>query len=120
MKQEIILLDVETQADFFLPGGSMYTQEAMNVRSQVYRLFEWASKNHHSIISTVLRSGISICARIAASVGSPGEGDSCINDHEVLPASDLLELSSAPCSYKMALSVPGFTATFSATGSATG
>jgi len=55
MKQEIILLDVETQADFFLPGGSMYTQEAMNVRSQVYRLFEWASKNHHSIISTVLR-----------------------------------------------------------------
>ena len=55
MKQEIILLDIAMQADFFLPGGSMYTKEAMNVRSQVYQLFEWASKNHHPVISTVLR-----------------------------------------------------------------
>ena len=43
------------QADFFLPGGSMYTQEAMSVRSQVYKLFEWASENQHPVISTVLR-----------------------------------------------------------------
>jgi nicotinamidase-related amidase len=53
--QEIILLDVEMQADFFLPDGSMYTQEAMNVRSQVYKLFEWANQNNHPVISTVLR-----------------------------------------------------------------
>lgn len=55
MAHEIILLDVAMQADFFLPGGSMYTQAGLNVRAQVYRLFEWAEKNRHPVISTVLR-----------------------------------------------------------------
>ncbi|MCK5113427.1 MAG: isochorismatase family protein [Phycisphaerae bacterium] len=50
-----MLLDVAMQADFFLPGGSMYTTEAMNVRAQMYRLFEWAMSNNHPVISTVLR-----------------------------------------------------------------
>ncbi len=53
--QEIVLLDIATQADFFLPGGSMYTREATGVRLQVYKLFKWARQNHYPIISTVLR-----------------------------------------------------------------
>ena len=55
MTQEIIVLDVAMQADFFLPGGSMFTQNGLDVRSQVYRLFEWADKNCYPVISTVLR-----------------------------------------------------------------
>ncbi len=55
MTQEIILLDIATQADFFFPCGSMYTPQGVNVRSQIYKLFGWAKKNHHPVISTVLR-----------------------------------------------------------------
>lgn len=50
-----ILLDVETQRDFFAPGGSCYTSAAAAAAKQIYRLFSWARANEIPVLSTVLR-----------------------------------------------------------------
>ena len=55
MKYERILLDVETQKDFFSPDGSIYTPQAREAERQIYRLVSWARKNQVPVISTVLR-----------------------------------------------------------------
>lgn len=48
-------MDIETQHDFFVPGGSLYTLAASDCAEQVYRLFRWARVNRVPVISTVLR-----------------------------------------------------------------
>ena len=51
-----ILLEMETQRDFFLPGGSCYKRGAPVVAGKIYRLFSWARRNEIPVISTVLRN----------------------------------------------------------------
>ncbi len=72
-----ILLDMETQADFFLPGGSCFNDKSLPAASNVYRLFEWARLNRMPVISTVLRvrpSGVGPLARVPhCREGSAGE-----------------------------------------------
>ena len=53
--RELILLDVETQRDFFVPGGACYTSQADPVRANVYSLIDWASQAKCPVLSTVLR-----------------------------------------------------------------
>jgi len=55
MKYQCILLDLETQRDFFAPGGSCYKPPTARAARQIYRLFKWARKNRIPVISTVLR-----------------------------------------------------------------
>ena len=55
MKFKRILLDIEAQHDFFVPGGSCYTRIASHRAQQIYRLFRWAARNRVPVISTVLR-----------------------------------------------------------------
>jgi nicotinamidase-related amidase len=55
MRYERILLDVESQHDFFAPGGSCYSREASERAANIYRLFGWARRNEVPVISTVLR-----------------------------------------------------------------
>ena len=55
MKYQCILLDLETQRDFFAPGGSCYRPQAARAARQIYRLFGWARKSRIPVISTVLR-----------------------------------------------------------------
>lgn len=50
-----ILLDIETQQDFFDPSGTCYTRKARKVASNIRRLFHWAKKNAIPVVSTVLR-----------------------------------------------------------------
>ncbi len=55
MKQELFLLDIETQTDFFLPRGSRFTPQAHQAAENIYRLFDWAWDRQIPVISTVLR-----------------------------------------------------------------
>lgn len=57
MKQDkdFILIDLETQRDFFMPDGSFYTPRAGEVRKNIYTLFDWARCEHIPVISSVLR-----------------------------------------------------------------
>ena len=55
MDYERIVMDVETQRDFFLPSGSLYTPEAAEAARNVYRIFEWVRGHNIPVISTVLR-----------------------------------------------------------------
>ena len=55
MKHETILLDIETQRDFFDPAGTCYAPEADEVAKRIGRLFNWAWLNRVPVISTVLR-----------------------------------------------------------------
>ncbi len=55
MNFDLVLLDIETQRDFFVPGGSCYRPSANNVRCNIYALFDWARANDQPVISTVLR-----------------------------------------------------------------
>jgi len=55
MKFERILLDIETQRDFFDPGGSCYTRSASETAKRIYRLFAWVRSNRIPVISTALR-----------------------------------------------------------------
>ncbi|MBN1943344.1 MAG: isochorismatase family protein [Phycisphaerae bacterium] len=55
MTYDLILLDIEVQRDFFLSQGRCYTHEADAARSNIYSLFDWAKRNDHPILSTVLR-----------------------------------------------------------------
>jgi len=55
MVHDRILLDIETQRDFFEPGQNCYTPDASSVARSIYSLFSWARINHVPVISTVLR-----------------------------------------------------------------
>lgn len=55
MPRRRILLDMETQRDFFAPGGSCYRKESSSVAQNIYRLVRWAFEDGIPIISTVLR-----------------------------------------------------------------
>lgn len=55
MNYDLILLDIETQRDFFLPAGCCYTPPAADARKNIYRLFDWAKTNDQPVVSTVLR-----------------------------------------------------------------
>jgi nicotinamidase-related amidase len=52
---ERIILDVETQRDFFSPGGSLYNSTAAAAAKKIYSLFDWAKKEEIPVMSTVLR-----------------------------------------------------------------
>ncbi len=55
MKYDRILLDMEIQRDFFLPGGSCYTKSNRRNLDNIYQLFQWARKARVPVISTLLR-----------------------------------------------------------------
>jgi len=55
VKPEPVLLDVQTQRDFFLPSGSYFTPQAGAAAGRIYRLFQWARDNRVPVISTLLR-----------------------------------------------------------------
>ena len=55
MKCERILLDIETQRDFFGRGGSCFSSQAREAGLKIVRLFVWCKKNNIPVISTVLR-----------------------------------------------------------------
>ena len=55
MKEKPILLDIETQRDFFAPGGACYTRDASDAAANIYKLFDWARSKRIPVISTVLR-----------------------------------------------------------------
>lgn len=52
---ERVLLDVETQRDFFCPGGSCFKPEALKALKNIYALFDWARREQIPVLSTVLR-----------------------------------------------------------------
>ena len=54
MNNHIVLLDIETQQDFFLPQGSCYSARADHVRINIIRLFRWARESRLRVISSVL------------------------------------------------------------------
>ncbi|MFP4054564.1 MAG: cysteine hydrolase family protein [Phycisphaerae bacterium] len=55
MDYDRILLDIETQKDFFQPGGSCYTQKAGEALRQIDHLFAFAKAERIPVISTLLR-----------------------------------------------------------------
>ena len=55
MKYRCMLMDIETQADFFLPDGSCYTPAASHAAKKIYQLFQWVRAHGIPVISTVLR-----------------------------------------------------------------
>jgi len=55
MEPDRILLDIETQRDFFVRSGTCFTRQAGNVARHIYRLFAWARASHVPVLSTVLR-----------------------------------------------------------------
>jgi len=55
MTRNRVILDIETQRDFFHPNGSSYRPEASLVAKNIYRLIRCARKRHVPVISTVLR-----------------------------------------------------------------
>lgn len=55
LKHNRILLDVETQRDLFMPGGSCHTPPADQAAKRVYRLFQWVRQEGIPVLSTVLR-----------------------------------------------------------------
>ena len=55
MISDRVLLDIESQRDFFSPGGAMYRPESAGVYRKISRLFSWARANKIPVISTLLR-----------------------------------------------------------------
>ncbi len=55
MKYEMILLDMETQRDFFCRGGSCYTKASSGAAARIYDLFKWARGLRIPVMSAVLR-----------------------------------------------------------------
>jgi len=50
-----VLLDIESQQDFFSPAGALYLRQSRGVARRIARLFAWARVNDIPVISTVLR-----------------------------------------------------------------
>jgi len=55
MDHERIVLDIDTQRDFFLPSGNLYTDASDEAARNIYRIFEWVRTHGIPVISTVLR-----------------------------------------------------------------
>jgi nicotinamidase-related amidase len=55
MVSELVLLDIESQRDFFSPKGSLYRPESAVVYRHISRLFAWARANEIRVMSTLLR-----------------------------------------------------------------
>ncbi|MHC4562510.1 MAG: cysteine hydrolase family protein [Planctomycetota bacterium] len=55
MDVQTILLDIESQRDFFDPLGACYKPHSLTVARHIYRLFDWAKRRHVPVISTLLR-----------------------------------------------------------------
>ncbi|MFP4104454.1 MAG: isochorismatase family protein [Phycisphaerae bacterium] len=55
MDHQRILLDIESQRDFFSPDGECYTAKAGLAAENIERLFDWAKEEVIPVISTVLR-----------------------------------------------------------------
>ena len=55
MSNERFLLDMETQHDFFVRGGSCYREGASDVAKRIYALFAMAGATGMPVISTLLR-----------------------------------------------------------------
>ncbi len=55
MISDRVLLDIESQQDFFSPSGALYRPQFSSVAKKVARLFSWARLNDIPVISTVLR-----------------------------------------------------------------
>ncbi len=56
MKYDTILLDIETQADFFQPKGSLYDRRSAPMASKaINTLFKWVKEKRIPVLSTVLR-----------------------------------------------------------------
>ncbi len=55
MSPNRIILDIETQRDFFHPSGACYRPEASLVAKNIYRLIRTARKRRTPVLSTVLR-----------------------------------------------------------------
>lgn len=56
MNHDRILLDIETQRDFFVQGGSCYDSTRSTAAAKnIYKLFDWARKYKVPVMSTVLR-----------------------------------------------------------------
>ncbi len=55
MAHDIIILDMETQYDFFHPSGHCYTPQATAVAKNIYTLIRSARRRHVPVLSTVLR-----------------------------------------------------------------
>ena len=55
MTYDLILLDIETQRDFFQPGGSCYAPGARRAARRIAELFAWAQAGRIPVLSTVLR-----------------------------------------------------------------
>lgn len=68
---ERILVDIESQRDFFSPGGSLHAGRNAPVAGNIYRLFAWARRHDVPVISTVLRVR-------AGELGPLGESPHCI------------------------------------------
>ena len=77
MRYELVLLDIETQRDFFAPSGSCYKPEARGAARRIVELFAWAKAERLPVLSTVLRVRRNDCgplAEVAHCVeGSDGE-----------------------------------------------
>jgi len=77
MGYNLILLDIETQRDLFLPGGSCYSRKAGRAAKNVYALFAWVRKHRIPVVSTVLRVRRGLRGPLAdvphCVDGSPGE-----------------------------------------------
>jgi len=56
MQPELVLLDLETQRDFFLRHGPCSTPESPRAFHHILELFEWARRENIFVISTVLRN----------------------------------------------------------------
>lgn len=54
MREQVILLDVEVQKDFFQPGGALYNRANNRVTANIYRLFDWARATGSFVVSSVL------------------------------------------------------------------
>ena len=55
MVSELVLLDIESQRDFFSPEGALYQSDSAVVYRQIARLFAWARANEIRVMSTLLR-----------------------------------------------------------------
>ena len=55
MASDLVLLDIESQRDFFSPDGALYQPDSAAVYRQISRLFAWVRANGIPVISTLLR-----------------------------------------------------------------
>jgi len=56
MRYKKVLLDIETQRDFFAPGGACYSAHSIEAAGNIRRLFAWARTRRIPVISTMLRN----------------------------------------------------------------